>query len=178
MTYVNTDPPLDAGNVIDHVRANAASIGIDGQRLGLWSCSGSVPTALALLMQPQRAYLKCAVMLYGCMLDWDGSTIVADQSKAFGFANPTAGKSVTDLSPDVPLFLARAGRDEMPRLNEALDRFIADAIARNLPITVANHHRSPHAFDAVDDSDASRAAIADILSFLRRRLLTHTHTIK
>ena len=54
---------------------------------------------------------------------------------------------------DVPLFVARAGRDEMPRLNETLDAFLTKAVARNLPITFANHPTGPHAFDLFDDLD-------------------------
>src|SRR5437773_7130935 len=64
-------------------------------------------------------------------------------------------KSVDDLPDDVPLFIARAGRDEMPGLNETLDRFAAKALDRNLPITMVNHANGPHAFDLVDDSDMS-----------------------
>jgi hypothetical protein len=174
VTYVNTDPANDAVHVLEHLRANGAAVGIDGERLALWSCSGNVPTALSLLMLPQRAAIRCAAILYGCMLDSRGSTIVAEQSKMFGFANPTAGKSVADLPAEVPMFVARAGRDEMPRLNEALDRFVVEAIARNLPIVFANHHNGLHAFDVVDDGDASHAVIGATLAFLRHHLLTHT----
>src|SRR5215210_5219422 len=54
----------------------------------------------------------------------------------------------------------------LPALNDALDRFIAAALARNLPITVVNHAAAPHAFDLFDDSDATREVVRQILAFL------------
>ncbi len=85
-------------------------------------------------MQESREYLKCAVLCYGCMLDLDGFNHIAEAARIWGFVNPCAGKSVEDLPHDVPLFIARAGRDEMPHLNETLDRFLGKALTRNLPL--------------------------------------------
>ncbi len=82
-----------------------------------------------------------------------------------------ARKSVDDLPPALPLFIARAGRDEISHLNESLDRFVAKALARNLPITFVNHAEGPHAFGVADDSESSRDIIRLILAFLRRHLL-------
>ncbi|MGA2880221.1 MAG: helix-turn-helix domain-containing protein [Bryobacteraceae bacterium] len=169
ITYVNHEPLRDLDALFRHLRENAEALGIDEHRMGVWSCSGNVPRALGLLMQKED--LKCAALCYGVTLDVDGFTGVAEAAKTWRFANPTAGKSVRDLPPDVPLFIARGGRDEMPRLNEALDRFIADALAANLPITIANHATGPHAFDLMHDSDTSREIVRQILAFLRFHLL-------
>jgi hypothetical protein len=115
--------------------------------------------------------VRCAVMPYGYMLDTDGATGVADAAARFHFVNPCAGKKVEDLRRDVPLFLARAGQDQMPHLNEALDRFIGTGLAGNLPLTVVNHASGPHAFDLFHDSDTSREVVRLILQFLRFNLL-------
>ena len=88
-----------------------------------------------------------------------------------GFVNPFAGKSVDDLPKDTPLFVARAGQDQMPGLNETLDRFLARTLACNLPITFVNHSTAPHAFDLFQDSETSREIIRRILAFLRFHLL-------
>ena len=170
ITYTNSDPAADAHAVLQHVRQNAASLGIDETRLGLWSCSGNVPNALALLMQGGQDDLKCAVLCYPYMLDLDGATGIAEAAKQFGFVNPSAGKAVADLPRDLPLFIARAGRDQMPGLNDALDRFVAGALACNLPLTFVNHASGPHAFDLFDDSDTSREIIRRILAFLQFHL--------
>ena len=88
----------------------------------------------------------------------------------FGFANPCAGKSVADLPPDTPLFIVRAGQDN-PQLNETIDRFLAQAVSCNLPLTFANHHTAPHFFDVMYESEASREIIRQILAFMRFHLL-------
>jgi acetyl esterase/lipase len=171
ITYTNEEPAADVHAVLDHVRQNAASLDIHANRIAVWACSGNAPTALSVLMEGDRAWLKCAVLLYPYMLDGEGSTHVADAARQFGFVSPCAGKSVGDLPRDIPLFIARAGHDQMPGLNDALDRCTADALARNLPITVVNHSEAPHAFDLFDDSDASREIIRRVLAFLQFHLV-------
>jgi hypothetical protein len=51
ITYTTTEPGTDIRAVLSHIRRNAASLGIDGNRIGLWACSGNVPLALSMLMQ-------------------------------------------------------------------------------------------------------------------------------
>lgn len=171
ITYSTSEPATDIGALLPYVRQNAASLGVDENRVGVWACSGNVPTALSVLMRESREYLKCAVLCYGYTLDLDGSTGVAEAARTFGFANPCAGKSVADLPRDLPLFLVRAGQDELPHLNETMDRFLAKALACNLPVTFANHPEAPHAFDLLHDSETSREIIRQILAFMRFHLL-------
>jgi hypothetical protein len=73
--------------------------------------------------------------------------------------------------PDIPLFIARAGRDEMPGLNATIDRFVPAAIARAMSITLANHPTGPHSFDLLDDSPTTRAIVRQILAFLTIHLV-------
>ena len=170
ITYANAGQPVDDLRVLlRYVAQNAASLRIDASRLGLWACSGHVPTALAMLTQADVA-LTCAALAYGYAMDLDGATSVADASKIFRFADACAGKSIDDLPGTVPIFIARAGRDEMPGLNFALDRFTAAALARNLPVALANHPTGPHAFDLFDDSAMTRAIVRQTLAFLTAHL--------
>jgi hypothetical protein len=104
------------------------------------------------------------------MLDFNGSTRMADSARQFGFVNPCVGKSVADLPRDLPLFIARAGQDRMPGLNEALDDFVLKALTRNLPVTLVNHSNGPHAFDLFHDSETSREIIRRILQFMQFHL--------
>jgi acetyl esterase/lipase len=170
ITYTNREPAADIEALIQYLRQNAAAMGIDGNRIGVWACSGNVPMALSVLMQEANDYLKCAVLCYGLMLDLEGSTSVAEAAKMFGFVNPCAGKTVDDLPKDLPLFIVRAGQDN-PQLNETIDRFVVKALSCNLPVTFANHHAAPHAFDVLHDSEASREIIRQILAFMRFHLL-------
>jgi acetyl esterase/lipase len=169
ITYTNRDPTRDARQILRYVRRNAASLGLDAVRVGLWASSGHVPLALSLLMEAPDA-LECAVLCYGYTLDLDGATGVADAAREWGFVNPCSGKSVEDLPKDVPLFVARAGRDSFPRLNEALDRFLAEALRSNLPVTIVNYPEAPHAFDLFVDGEATREIVREILAFVRFHL--------
>jgi len=170
ITYTNREPIPYLDALLGFLGDNAASLGIDAGRIGIWAASGNVPLALSLLMETEKPHPQCAVLCYGLMLDLDGATGVAESAKIWGFANPCAGKSVSDLASHVPIFIARAGQDQTPHLNQALDAFIPKALERNLPITLANHPTGPHAFDLLDDSHASRTIIRQILEFMRSQL--------
>jgi acetyl esterase/lipase len=165
------EPAADIHALLQYVRQSAAGLGIDENRLCVWACSGNVPNALSVLMQKDRDYIKCAVLCYGFMLDLEGATSVADAARQWGFVNPCAGKSVADLPQDIPLFIARAGQDEMPHLNETMDHFLSKAVKFNLPITFVNHRVAPHAFDLMHDSEISREIIRHMLAFMRFHLL-------
>jgi acetyl esterase/lipase len=169
VAYTTREPGTDAGEVLGHIARHAAALRIDTARVGLWAASGHAPLALALLMRRQPHTFRAAVLSNGFTLDATGST-VADAARTYRFVNPSAGRSVDDLPSDVPLFLVRSGRDEFPGLNDTLDRFVSDALARNLPVTLVNHATAGHAFELNDDSDTSRHVIGQMLAFLRVHL--------
>lgn len=171
ITYTNREPAADIHALLEYIRHNAASLGIDENRIGLWASSGNVPNALSVLMQEPNDYLKCAVLCYGLMLDLDGYTHIAEAAGTWGFVNPCAGKSVADLPQGTPLFIVRAGQDQMPHLNETIDRFLDKALTCNLPVTFVNHAEAPHAFDLFHDSETSREVIRQILAFMQFHLL-------
>jgi hypothetical protein len=171
VTYTNIEPAADARAVIAYVAQHAVDLGIDARRIGVWACSGNVPVALSTLLVDAPVKVACAAFCYGLMLDVGGTTYVADAAKTFGFENPCAGRTIDDLVTDVPLFIARAGRDTVAHLNDTIDAFVAQSLARNLPVTLVNHADGPHAFDVVDDSDASREVVRRILGFFRFHLV-------
>lgn len=178
VAYTNREPSKDVHALLRHLRRNADALGLDAGRLGLWASSGNVPLALSVLMSDgggrltseEGARLKCAALFYGYTLDAGGAHIVKEASRTWGFANPCAGHSAKDLPARTPLFVVRAGRDQMPGLNEALDRFAAEALALNLPVTLVNHAQAPHAFDLFDEGEATREVIRQALAFLRFNL--------
>ncbi len=170
ITYTNREPSSDLESLLRYVRQNAARLSIDERRTGLWASSGNVPLALSALMREGGDRLRCAALCYGFMLDLDGFAHVAEAAKVWGFVNPCAGNTVADLPADVPLFIARAGQDQIPHLNETLDRFLSKALAHNLPFAFVNHPAAPHAFDLLDDSETSREIVRQILAFMRFHL--------
>jgi hypothetical protein len=171
IAYTNREPAEDVHALLRYVRQHADDLGVDADRIGLWASSGNVPVALSALVREGVDGLKCAVLCYGYTLDAGGSSGVAEAAKAWGFANPCARRSVADLPRETPLFVVRAGRDEIPRLNETLDRFLSEALTHNLPLTFVNHPTAPHAFDLSDDGETTREIIAQILAFMRFHLL-------
>lgn len=164
------DPAADTRAVLRHLHAQGSTLGIDTSRLAMWACSSHVPNALGQLIEHPHSVM-CAVLCYGFMLDLDDATGVAEAQRTFRFANPCAGKRIDDLPRDAPLFIARAGKDAVPHVNESIDRFLTHAVQRNLPVTLVNHHNGPHAFDIEDDSHETRVVIRQILVFLQLQLL-------
>jgi hypothetical protein len=94
---------------------------------------------------------------------------VASAAAQFGFAHATAGLAIAGLN-DVPMLIVRTGADTMPGLNVSLDRFVAGALAANLPISTINYPAGLHAFDIAEDSAITRRVIREILEYLAIRL--------
>jgi hypothetical protein len=170
VAYTTREPAGDLERIIEHLRVHAGRLRLDASRLGVLAVSGNVPTALTAVLREARRPPVCAVFGYGCLLDLDGATDVAEAARQFGFANPGAGRAVNDLRRDVPLLVIRAGRDQFPAMNASIDRFVAHALRENLPLTLINHAEGPHAYDLFDDSPASRAMVRHTLSFLASHL--------
>jgi acetyl esterase/lipase len=171
IAYTNNDPVPDLQRLFAHIHECARSLRIDPARVGVIGVSGNVPTALTTIMKDVGRITTCAVFGYGCLLDLDGATDVADAARQFGFANPGVGRTLADLRQDVPLLITRAGRDQFPAMNASIDRFVHHALIENLPITFVNHPAGPHAFDLFDDSRTSRDIIRQTLRFLRQHLI-------
>ena len=164
------EPAADLDALLQHVRDNAAVA--RHRRAAAIGCLGLLGQRAARPVGVDAArtaadYLRCGALLYGYMLDLDGATGVAEAAQMFRFTNPNAGRSVDDLPPDLPLFIVRAGQEQFAG-PERLDRsFRGRARSRNRPITVVNHATGLHAFDLLQDSEASREIIRQVLGFLR-----------
>ncbi len=172
ITYETTEPLSDLQELIDYVRTNAASLQIDHQdRVGLWSCSGNVPTALSLLMGEPKDYLRFAVLYYGFMLDWGDSRRVSENAERVGFLYPCVGKTVDDLAKNIPLLIVRAGQDQTPDLNESIDQFLIEARRLKVPIDFVEYEDGPHAFDILVDTETSRSIIQKTISFMQSHLM-------
>ena len=173
ITYENQIPVDDIVAVVNHVQNNADALGVDLQRLGVWSCSANVPNALALMISRQ-ASISCAGFLYGFMLDPVGKTFVADAAAHSGFAAPNGDKSIADVPAETAMHIVRAGADQVPGINATIDDFCARALQRNLPLTLVNHAQAPHAFDLLDNTDLTRMVIQDMLNFFTFHLQVET----
>lgn len=172
VTYTNERPADDLSMLLQHLVKEAESLDIDAGRIGLWACSGNVPTALAELINDQSPNaIACATLCYGYMLDLDADTAVKDAAKTFGFAAPISDMTAADINLSTPLLVVQAGKDQMPGINHSIDRFCNALMATdNAKLTRLNLPDAVHAFDLEQDTQASREAISEIVEFLKAHL--------
>ena len=159
----------DLGSAIDYIRANSGSLHADGDRIGVcaWSSGGAL---LSSLLSTRPAFVRCLVALFA-MLDLQQYAPPGDAAALQYLKGYSAIESLPeDASTMIPMLIARAGRDEVPMLNEALDRFTAKALAVNAPITVINHPLGMHGFDNQNDDERSREIIRSVIEFLGTHL--------
>ncbi len=168
--YNTTVPASDILDLLSYLQQNAASLKIDENRIALWACSANVLTALTVLAGERKEFIKGAVLYYGLMLTPDQKfrDTVAGLNKQVNFS--MAGiDAIKNWHPDLPYFIVRAGKD-MTEFNQALDHFVAAALANNAPLTLVNHAAGRHAFDMYDDNEQSREIIRATMEFLKFNL--------
>jgi hypothetical protein len=169
VTYGNARPAEDLDTVLRYVRDHAAELGIDRDRLALWSMSGNGPLALAALANWPPGTFKCGVFSCAYLADLDGATHVADAQKQWRFTYP-GGFSVENLPADLPILIARAGNEQDPGLNLALDRLVTAMLAANRPVTCINFAAAPHAFEMFHDTLETREVMRQMFRFARFHL--------
>lgn len=162
----------DVDDLLNYVRQNAASLNIDPNRIGIWVCSGGTPVGLRAAMRESPTFVQCIAVYYGrtnleIMREKISPEAGDETLREFSPELHLAGKSSKDIA---PLLLVRAGKDSLPKVNEAIDRFLAAAIAYNLAIEFINHPDGQHAFDIFDDNERSRSIVRRTLAFLQEHL--------
>jgi len=173
INYSTLQPASDIHDLIVHIREKADAYGFNPDKIGVWSCSANVLTALTLLWGDRQEYLKCASLYYGLMVtpDQKFQKTIMKLSEQVSFS--TAGmEKIKHFHQDLPLFIVRAGRDRED-FNQAIEYFGSQAISKNVPLTIINYVEGRHAFDVYDDNDASRDIIQQTLNFMRRHLLSN-----
>jgi dienelactone hydrolase len=132
----------DFDALIAHLATSASELGIDRDRIALYAGSGNVSRALPLVQRPEQKMIKAAVMYYG-------------------------SARVTTFRLDLPTLIVRAGLDRPP-LNRDLAALALMATNQNAPVTLLNYAGGHHAFEVVDDEDATREVIDRTLAFVTR----------
>ena len=169
VTYGNARPEEDLDAVLRHLHEHAAEFGIDAARLALWAMSGNGPLGLATLAKSPAGSFRCAVFSCAYLADLDGATHVADASRQWRFTYPD-GFRVENVPADLPVFIARAGHEQDPGLNHAIDRLVAALLAANRPVTCVNFAAAPHAFELFHDTLETREVIRQMFRFARFHL--------
>lgn len=128
--------------LVSHLMDRAAEYGIDRDALAVYAGSGNVSTALPIVEDPKQTTVKAAVMYYGAA-------------------------AVKQFRLDLPVLYVRAGLDR-PDVNRAVTELASLAVSQNAPLTLVNHPTGHHAFEMVDDDDATREIIDQTIEWLKR----------
>jgi acetyl esterase/lipase len=164
------DSAADLQSAIDYVRKNADSLNIDKDRLCLAAFSAGGPL-LAPAIREKPSYIKCLVNIYAYMdIQQPGNLFTTNESKDDLKTFSPIVYLDADASKIAPIFIGRAGLDQIQTLNDSIDRFVAQALARNLSITLANHTTGVHGFDNQNDDERSREIIRMAIDFMREHL--------
>ena len=158
----------DVQDAINYVRSNADKYNVDKDRICLIAFSAGGPM-LSLAMRGETPYVKCIVGFYAFM-DIRQSIF----NKSVEPEKLTTFSPITYLEKDPrdlpPMFIARAGLDEIPTMNDSIDRFVDIAISKNIALTFANHPSGVHGFDNQNNDDRSREIIRNAIAFMRSNL--------
>ena len=169
--YGTNSPEKDLNILLQFLQDRADEFSIDNNRIGIYSCSANVPTALVSCMDENKTYFRCAAFYYGYLLMTDQENIPEIEALAekYGFLTPKLNAELK-LRDDLPLLIVRAGLDSFPHLNSSIDHFISKAVSQNLQINFINYQKGQHGFDAYDDNDQSREIIKKTIDFWKFHL--------
>ena len=140
----------DARAALSWVRAHALELGVDPERVLIWSCSANVGVGSRVAALEDQPWLRGAVFYYGVM-------------------------EAATVRPDLPALVVRAGRDA-PALNRTIDRWVRQAMSVGAPLELVHAPALQHGFDVRDDVEESRALVRRTLEWMKERLVEPART--
>jgi acetyl esterase/lipase len=175
VTYETNQPNTDLEALVAFIRKHADVLKMDATRVGIWSCSANVPTAVSFAMQNNREYVKCGVFYYDYMLTPDNQfrESINQATQSMG-AYGVELQDIERLRDDLPVLVVKAGQDTIPFINESIDHFLDVARDSQVPMTVIDYPEGVHAFDIRQQNERSREIIVQPLDFMK----THLSKIK
>src|SRR5579862_289322 len=106
-----------------------------------------------------------------CLAAWSGGGPLLAIDKPDCVKCLVAFYAILDFPvPPIPIFIARAGLDHIPGVNESIDRFVTEALAANAPLTLMNHPEGEHPFDNQNDNPRSHEIIRGAIEFMKEHL--------
>lgn len=141
----NRKAKADTEALLEFLRQNAARLQFDAARIGVFCCSANVKTAMPVVLQPDRDYIRALVIYYG------------------------STNGAIPLRQDLPILMARAGQDNVFQ-NEDMARFFDQALRLDAPAEFVNYPAGLHAFDILNDTEESRGIIRRTLDFFAENL--------
>ena len=158
----------DVAAAIDYVHRNAATLGVDPERMCLVVYSAGGPLMTPYLIDAPR-HIRCVVGVVPFMdmrdMEFHRQLETAETLNEF---SPVLRVSASTRP--LPLLIVRAGKDEIPDVNKSIDQFVPSALAANYPFAVVNHPEGGHGFETQHRSERTKEMIAQTLEFLRYHL--------
>jgi acetyl esterase/lipase len=172
---VTLDSASDVADAIAYVRANADSLGVDKDRLCLAAYSAGGPM-LSPFLRGAPDSIRCVVGFY-VFMDIRQSEAYRTSEKEDTLRRFSAIVQISEgKGRFTPLFLAQGGKDEIPTLKDSVDRFVAEALVRGVPLTFLFHPDAPHAFDNQLTDERTREIVRGAVEFLKWHLGITPHT--
>ncbi|MCI0691464.1 alpha/beta hydrolase [candidate division KSB1 bacterium] len=158
----------DLNDLLNHIRANAEAYNIDKEKIALVAFSAGGPL-LSFGMMGKTPYIRCLVSVYNFLdiqqTEHHRQSETKETIQAYSPINHLANAANIP-----PIFIIRAGRDQIPNLNDTIDRFVREAIARNITIDFANHPEGAHGFDNKEENPRAVEIIRRMVEFLKTHL--------
>ncbi len=171
LEYPNTSlekAAADVRDAIKYVRENADKYHVDKDRVCLIAYSAGGPL-LTLAMRGDMPFVRCLVGFYAFMDIQQSDYRTTEKPETVKSFSP-----ITYLQNDAnkipPMFIARAGHDEVATMLDSIDRFVAEALSKDIALTLVNHPQGVHGFDNQNDDERSREIIRTAIEFIRLHL--------
>ncbi len=171
IVYESINPEKDIITLSNYLKTNEDKLKIDINKVGAWTCSAHTPTTISYILNGSDNIFKCAVVYYGFFLTNDFKYLpqIDTLSQNMGFKTPRLSEPIT-WKKDVPIMIIRAGKDNVPYINQTLSIFYEKALNQDLPITLINYQNGVHGFDAALDNETTRQIIKNTIEFWKFNL--------
>lgn len=166
IVYESVNPEKDIIALSNYLKKNEDEVKIDINKIGAWTCSAHTPTTISYILNGADNIFKCAVVYYGFFLTNDFKYLpqIDTLSQNMGFKTPRLSEP-TVWRKDVPIMIVRAGKDNVPYINQTLASFYDKALSQDLSITLINYQNGVHGFDAALDNETTRLIIKNTIEF-------------
>ena len=171
IVYQSINPEKDIITLSNYLKTNENKLKIDINKIGAWTCSAHTPTTISYILNGSDNIFKCAVVYYGFFLTNDFKYLqqIDTISQKMGFKTPRLPEPTT-WRKDVPIMIIRAGKDNVPYINQTLANFYDKALNQDLAITLINYQNGVHGFDAALDNETTRQIIKNTIEFWKFNL--------
>lgn len=159
----------DTEKLLAYLRANGDRLGVDPQRICLWTFSaGGRLTSVGL--NSGTPNVRCLVSFYGILDLSQEFAAVGDERERDSLLKRYSPLHVLETAAGSggkvpPILIGRAGKDA-PFINSGIDQFAATALRSNVSLTIMNYPEGDHGFDGLNDTPQSRALIKAALQFV------------